>query len=256
MSRNSLSIIGAAGAALILIGGGYVLLHQQNEIHALTLEAAVVGTGYSALVAEWTPIVPQVNCNWRNSSQDDGGSGVLLRGSTGTFYILTNAHVVTDNSGKKIAQSCDIVFPDTASTTYTVAHDQITIDQNGVDAALLQIPEDPYLTDLVFTNQRKICTSPPDIGDDILTLGYPGAGSSNGITVTEGIVAGDEGSDFVSSAKSDAGSSGGAAVDVKNDCYFGVPSYTITGVYTNLARVMKWGSLFTDDPSKLSDARL
>ena len=256
MSHNQFIAICAAGVALVLIGGGYILLHQQNEIHALALEAAVAGSGYSSLVAEWTPIVPQVNCNWKDSTQDDGGSGVLLRGSTGTFYILTNAHVVTSDKGNKIAQSCDVVFPDTASTTYTVAHSQITIDPNGVDAALLQIPEDPYLTDLVFTNQRKICTSPPDIGDDILILGYPWAGSSNGITVTEGIVAGDEGSDFVSSAKSDAGSSGGAAVDVKNDCYFGIPSYTITGKYTNLARVMKWNSLFTDDPAKLPEARL
>ncbi|MGC9602252.1 MAG: serine protease [Minisyncoccia bacterium] len=255
MIRNQFIAICAAGAVLVLIGGGYILLHQQNEIHALTLEAVVAGTGYSSLVEEWTPIVPQVNCNWRDSTQDDGGSGVLLRSSTGTFYILTNAHVVTDNKGS-VAQSCDIVFPDAVSTTYTVDHKNITTDPNGADASLLQLPEDSYLTGLVSTNQRKICTTPPAIGDDMLLLGYPDAGSSNGITVTDGIVAGDEGYDYVSSAKIDGGDSGGAAIDVKNDCYFGIPSYTIDGDYTNLARVLKWGSMFTDDPRKLSEARL
>ena len=255
MSRNSLITICAAGAALIVIGGSYFLWHQQNEIQALTLEAAVAGTGYSSLVTEWTPVVPQVNCNWRDSSQDDGGSGVLLRGSTGAFYILTNAHVVTNDNGR-VAQACDVLFPDTASTTYTVAHDQITIDPNGTDVASVQLPESPFLMDLVYTDMRKICTLSPKIGDDMLILGYPDAGSSNGITVTDGIVAGDEGSDFVSSAKIDGGDSGGAAIDVKNDCYFGIPSYTIDGDYTNLARILKLDSLFTDDPAKLSEARL
>jgi S1-C subfamily serine protease len=207
------------------------------------------------LVAEWTPIVPQVNCNWRDSSQDDGGSGILLKRSNGNFYILTNAHVVTDDNGS-IAQSCDIVFPDAASTTYTIAHKNITIDPNGVDAALVQLPESPFLMDLVYTNTRKICTSPPDIGDDMLTLGYPAIGSSDGITVTEGIVSGDEGTDYVVSAKIDNGNSGGAAIDVKNDCYFGIPSFTEDGDSTSLARVLKWDSMFVDDQVRLSEAKL
>ena len=255
MRHNQFIVICAAGAALILIGGGYVLWHQQKEIQTLTLEAAVAGTGYASLVAEWTPVVPQVNCNWKDTSQDGGGSGILLKRSNGNFYILTNAHVVTDNKGS-VAQSCDIVFPDAVSTTYTVDHKNITTDPNGADASLLQLPEDSYLTELVSTNQRKICTTPPAIGDDMLLLGYPDAGSSNGITVTDGIIAGDEGYDYVSSAKIDGGDSGGAAIDVKDDCYFGIPSYTIDGDYTNLARVLKWGTMFIDDPGKLSEARL
>ncbi|MGC9602391.1 MAG: serine protease [Minisyncoccia bacterium] len=256
MSRDSLLILCATGIALILICGSYFLWHQQKEIQALTLEAAVAGTGDASLVAEWTPIVVQVDCSWKDSSQDGGGSGILLKRSNGNFYILTNAHVVTDNTGKRIAQSCDTVFPDAVSTTYTVDHKNITTDPNGADASLLQLPEDSYLTGLVSTNQRKICTTPPAIGDDMLLLGYPDAGSSNGITVTDGIVAGDEGYDYVSSAKIDGGDSGGAAIDVKNDCYFGIPSYTIDGDYTNLARVLKWGTMFIDDPGKLSEARL
>lgn len=254
-SRNSLIALCATGVALILIGGGYILWHQQNEIQGLAQEAAVAGTGYSSLVAEWTPIVPQLNCNWKDSSQDDSGSGTLLMSSSGTFYILTNAHVVTDDNGH-LALSCDILFPDTATTTYTVARKNITIDPDGVDAALLQIPEGPYPEGLVYTGTKKMCTSPLPIGDELLVFGYPGIGSSDGITVTEGTVAGDDGDLYITSAKVDNGTSGGATVDVKEDCYAGIPSLVSVGKMESLADILKWGAMFANDPGKLSGARL
>jgi len=254
MVRNAF-IICVAGVLAILIIEGYTLFQQQKEIKILTQQIAVAGTGYSALITEWTPIVPQVNCDWRDTSQDDGGSGTLFKLPDGKFYILTNAHVVKDKKGR-VAQSCDVVFPDAASTTYTVAHSQITIDPNGTDVALVQVPESPFLMDLVYTNKRKLCAAPPAIGDEILIFGYPVIGSSDGITVTEGIVSGEETSDFLSSAIIDNGNSGGAAIDVKSDCYFGIPSFSYTDNGASLTGILKMSSLFTDDPAKLSEARL
>lgn len=253
MKRNPLFALCVAGVVLILVGSGYALFQQQKEIRALT-QAPVAGSGYRSLVAKWSPVVPQVNCNWSDASQDTYGSGTLLRRSNGTFYVLTNAHVVQAGNGT-IARNCEVVFPDVASTTYVVSGKHIMVDLSGADAALLQLPKGPFLTNLAST-KRKICTIPPVLGDEVLTFGYPTVGSSDGITVTQGIISGDEETDYLSSAIINNGSSGGAAIDVKRDCYFGMPSYTYDGASGSLAGILKLGGLFPDDPIDTSSVTL
>ena len=253
---NRLAIVCAAVAVLVLVAGGdYKLFQQQTEIQRLQQMLVAASAGYAPLVAEWSPVVPQVNCYFADSSKDDGGGGTLLKRSNGIFYILTNAHLVL-NDDNALARHCDVIFPDAASTTYTVTRAQITTNPNGSDAALLQLPQDSYLTALVSTDGRKICTAAPNLGDATIDLGYPGIGSSNGITVSQGIVAGDEGDYFVNTALTDDGSSGGAAIDVKDDCYFGIPSFVTGDDTASLGRTLKWGAMFTNDPLKLSEARL
>ena len=234
----------------------YKLFQQQKEIHVLAQKAALAGTGYASYVDEWSPIVPQLHCHWTNPTKGIGGSAILLESSDGIFYILTNAHLVQDDNGK-MANSCDIIFPDKANTTFSVNRSEIKVGAADVDGALLKLPTDIFLKSLMAKNQRKICDSDPDIGDEIVVIGYPGIGSQDSFTVTEGIISGYEGealdkdNDYITSAKIDSGNSGGAAVDIKNDCYIGMPTFTIDGDSASLARIRTWGSLFTVYPSML-----
>src|SRR3990167_5880605 len=84
----------------------------------------------------------------------------------------------------------------------------------------------------------KLCTS-INIGDKLVVLGYPGVGSSDTITATEGIVAGIEQNYYVTSAKIEHGNSGGAAILLKDNCWLGIPSYGEVGSAETLGRILK-----------------
>jgi len=77
-------------------------------------------------------------------------------------------------------------------------------------------------------------------GDEIVVLGYPDVGSPTGITATDGIISGYNGNYYVTSAKVEHGNSGGAAIDVANNCYLGIPTYVETDSADSLAGVLKW----------------
>jgi S1-C subfamily serine protease len=252
MGRNSTVVICVVCVALILIGGTSSILFQQREIRQLQGSVAMAGTGYASIVAEWTPAVPIVSCYFANPNNDAQAGGTLLQGSNGTFYVLTNAHMVRVNT--QHAASCDVGFLDNL-VNYTVGASDITIDASSTDAAFLQLPKDSFLTHLLGTGARKVCTSLPAIGDEMLMFGYPAAGSNDTVTVTEGIISGDEGDMFVTSAKIDDGNSGGATIDVPGDCYFGIPSEIIPGDYANMGRILKWETISNNAPINLSDAR-
>ena len=86
------------------------------------------------------------------------------------------------------------------------------------------------------------CEGRASAGEQVLILGYPGIGSSNDITVTDGIISGYENGYYITSAKIEHGNSGGAAILVEKNCYLGIPSFAYSGEIESLARILDMSS--------------
>ena len=167
----------------------------------------------------------------------------------GSYYILTNYHVVSDDNGN-VVSDCSIKLPNDPMT-YTAYTSDISTTPDTADVAFVNIDEpDAYLEGMT-TQGRNDCTQIPNVGDEIVVLGYPGIGSptnvtatadvlSANITATDGIISGYDGNYYVTSAKVAHGNSGGAAIDVADNCYLGIPTYVETDDAESLARILKW----------------
>ena len=198
----------------------------------------------SALIKHWQPIVGYIVCSFQYTdgttylTQSGSGSLIIYSDGTGKRALLTNKHVVTDANGYGPAQ-CLIKFPDDATIFHSTLSD-ISLATDGADKAYAFIDDpDTYLVNMT-TEGRNYCKATPDIGASIVILGYPSVGSPTGITATEGIVSGYDGDYLITSAKVEHGNSGGAAIDEKNNCYLGIPTYAVSGTVESLARILKW----------------
>ncbi|HEU5114139.1 MAG TPA: trypsin-like peptidase domain-containing protein [Candidatus Paceibacterota bacterium] len=196
----------------------------------------------SDIVSKWDPIVAYIVCEFKYTDgsvyQVQSGSGTLVIDSNGHRSVLTNEHVVDDGSGYRPSE-CAIKFPDDPTTMSVTYSDIMTSSSGSDEATILLANPDSYTKNLTAAG-RHYCSAEPDIGDQIVILGYPGIGSPTGITATEGIVSGFDGDYYVTSAKVEHGNSGGAAISVKNNCYLGIPTYVETGQAESLARILKW----------------
>ena len=238
----------------------------------------------SDMVSEWTPNVALITCDISladnptyaqtlNSLGIDTtpvtsqGSGFVLQikpnnsSATPIIAVITNHHVYWGFNGFQLANSCTVYLP--GGHTYSISRNDI-FDVNGasgngdstnqtIDGQLYSVPPidagyfkienpDSYITQIA--SQPKVCSTPPRIGDSVVILGYPAIGSDSGVTATEGIVSGIEANDYVTSAKVEHGNSGGLAVDEKNDCYIGIPTYAVSGEIESLARILDYKKIF------------
>lgn len=192
----------------------------------------------SSIISSWRPRVALIKCQWvfsNGMSVSGSGSGVLFYGASSGAKLITNGHVVT--YGAYTPSKCTVKFPDDA-TVYTVTESNITLASGGIDAAFIDIPTpSAYLRSLALSGGNK-CSVAPAIGDSIAILGYPSIGSVTDITATDGIVSGNDGNYFITSAKVERGNSGGAAILSKNNCYLGIPSFVDLGSIEALARIL------------------
>lgn len=154
-------------------------------------------------------------------------------------YIVTNAHVVTDDYGNKMDT---VVYFSAAANKYMVPN--IVVLDNDRDIAVLKLPE--------ATGERKalkICTSDDiDIDDSFSVLGYPGVGlaerdyhayDQSDISITKGGISKqtyrDRGSIMVSTYEIDidiaAGNSGGPLVNSKGEVV-GIATFSSTLIAT------------------------
>jgi S1-C subfamily serine protease len=191
----------------------------------------------SSLVSEWSPSIPVVDCTFPDGT-GQGGSGTLIQFKDGTYEVVTNLHVVYENSVTP-PTSCEVNFLNDPENLYYPASD-ITPDFDGSDMAEITITNpDSYVSDNQV-DYTKFCQNEPSIGDSVLVLGYPGIGADESITATEGIISGYNGNYYVTSATVGHGNSGGAAIDEKNDCYLGIPTYVENDGIASLAGILKW----------------
>jgi S1-C subfamily serine protease len=212
----------------------------QNEAANAQSEAAKAAGNtidVSSLVSEWSPSIPIVDCTFPDGTEQ-GGSGTLIQFKDGTYEVVTNLHVVYENSVTP-PTSCEVDFLNDPENLYYPASD-VTPDFDGSDMAEITIASpDSYVSDnqIDFT---RLCQNEPSIGDSVLVLGYPGIGADESITATEGIISGYNGNYYVTSATVGHGNSGGAAIDEKNDCYLGIPTYVENDGIASLAGILEW----------------
>ena len=201
------------------------------------------------IAKEWSPQVVYVYCEWiySNGTFDTAasGSGFITKFSGGIFQVVTNKHVLLDE-GKYRPNFCSTHFLNGEKYT-TNWGDGTNFTQNAnFDAGAINISGlSDNVKQMVENHGASYCPNEPEIGDKVVVLGYPGIGSSSGITVTEGIISGYEGAYYVTSAKIDHGNSGGIAVSVKNNCIVGMPSASIGGSLESLGRILSTKAMFT-----------
>lgn len=222
---------------------------SKQEIDAIKKTIAVenkkgsVGSANSitSIITEWRPKIAHVVCEWDYS---DGSKTVAAGSGTAMIeenvYVVTNKHVLTDEQGYP-ASSCIISLPGHAQEYFSKSS-SILLARNSVDMGTIGIVNpDEYIKSIAVVGNKynsKWCQEKSQLGEGIVILGYPGIGSQNDITATEGIISGYDGDYYITSAKIEHGNSGGIALSVTKDCYIGIPSYAITGSVESLSRIL------------------
>jgi hypothetical protein len=164
---------------------------------------------------------------------------LLARTSTYPYaHLITNRHVVKYDGYSP--QDCRVTFPD-ISGTISVSGDAVRFPNKATDIGIVDISKKSDVVDLRGQNSvnRKVCSSVL-VGEKVVILGYPSIGSKNDITATEGIISGQDGDYYITSAKIEQGNSGGAAILVRgpDTCYLGIPTFASVGKIEALARIL------------------
>lgn len=194
-----------------------------------------LGADLPRIVSEWRPRIVYLVCEWGEDGEIKKiGSGVAF--VEGKQVLLhTNNHVIWEE-GFGEADSCTATFPDEKKKFDAVL---VPVPSNGPDLGILRLEVSASIFDNLKNNKvRELCPQKAEIGDRMIVMGYPLIGSTEDITVTEGIISGFEEDYFVISAKVDEGNSGGAAILVKDDCYLGIPTFVKRGELESLARIL------------------
>lgn len=267
LSKQKINNIRITIWVLIILGfGGYYLFNnisantnsQQKEINALkktvedlkntkpqiiTQDKYISDTLSSDSIEKWKNLSVYIECTFNNTNLVSTGSGIIqnfgLSKETMTAKIVTNKHVVTDSQGYS-ANYCNFYMY--GGHTYYEPYTDFELGSG--DWAYIPIPSDTYSQSVTY---KKTCkNSSASLGDKITIFGYPTDGSHSGVTVTSGIISGDEGNYYVTDAKIDHGNSGGIAVLNKDDCYLGIPTWAQSGSIESFGRILKSSFVFSD----------
>lgn len=234
------------------------------------------------VVKEWTPRVAQITCKYvllpgtggslpkfgiSTDPEYGAGSGFLMqiydqKLQRTIVAVITNWHVLSGHNGFSPAETCKIKI---GSYSYEVSGLDVGIrkisNADNSDSSDVEIIDgipysisDPDAGYLIIENpapgikrlaqEPATCPSKPQIGEDIVVLGFPAIGATQSITATNGIISGTDPRYYVTSAKIDHGNSGGATFWIKENCYIGIPTFALTGEIESLARILDIGYLF------------
>lgn len=195
----------------------------------------------------------------------DFEEGIGLYGGSGTIFnsegvVLTNSHIIPQDEYSLYTpeSGCLVILPNPQSGASEEIYwgEPVVIPtlSDNFDLAFLKIYD-------VFTDEEgnvygeyprtfpsllesvpiDICTAKPQLslGEEVRVYGYPQASGGYNLTVTEGVVSAffDEEGYILTSAKVDAGNSGGLAID-EDGCWIGVPSAIQFGEYQNLGVIL------------------
>lgn len=224
-------------------------LKPQTIIKEVPKEVTKSGPDLSIIISQWRSSVAYVECNWPYVNSQGyftkSGSGLFWNAGENNYFILSNLHVVTEETAG-LPQYCTVQIPGDNNVATIPGKDIYKVSKEGqksIDASLITIKNPtlyminssvtdwPYMGCLGSKNDASV-------GDQVVILGYPGIGSQTDITATEGIVSGFEGDYYITSAKVEHGNSGGAAILVKNNCYLGIPTFVEVGQVESLARIL------------------
>jgi len=209
-----------------------------NSIVALQKSVESGKNATQNIIKKWKRVLARVKCS--DSKSGSLGSGVFLNIGAYSVHpypaVVTNRHVLEGNKDE-LLKTCEIDF------TYSNLQKKDISIKDSVDLfskqdiAFLKVGD--LYSELKLKGSYRICDIKPSVGDNVLIFGYPKIGFKSGITVTEGIISGYEDGFYSTSAKIARGNSGGAAVSVKNDCYFGTPTSVYSGKVESLGRILE-----------------
>lgn len=184
----------------------------------------------------WSNRVARVRCTL--TDDDDGSESQAIASGVGfyignTLHVMTNKHVLEEK--RETLEGCVVEFPQHNIDNIEVDDSAITISKDR-DIAYLRV-DDPRAS-ISINQTQKACSAVPEIGDRVITLGFPRVGAKDSITVTDGIISGLEKDFYITSAKIESGNSGGAAILTKNNCFVGLPTLVVVGRIESLARIL------------------
>lgn len=214
------------------------LLSQLGLLESeLSVQREVLASGDTAtVISQWSDRVGRVECLFALSDGRVGrsvGSAVAVAQGEGMSFV-TNKHVVTGQNNL-VPTQCSVTLSN-SSEAELVAGTQIRVSADK-DLGWLPITVPSEALQSVPSSMR-ICEATPQLGDELVILGYPSVGSMESITATEGIISGFDGDMYVTSAKIERGNSGGAAIHTRNNCFLGIPTLVVVGNIESLARIL------------------
>lgn len=183
----------------------------------------------------------------------DIGSGSLWRMDDGDF-VVTNNHVIETNFCRF---SIGGTTKDSRSGTYDLDLKHQVKWNDMADVSVIPILDNPAYTsndssehqlNYIFSSLR-FCPSSITQGSPVMIVGYPKSSTSYGVfglesrTINNGIISGTRlplplklpNDDYLVSAKTDSGNSGGVALskDREGLCLLGIATWVSTGNYEN-----------------------
>lgn len=202
------------------------------------------------IIKQWHPAVAKINCYFKESEDKvylQTGSGFFSGHTDDTLKVFTNRHVLRDEENTELAPDiCEVSLPESSEsfltknatgTTSDIYQSTTTLDWGYVH---ISYPTKGFSS--TVSKNLLICDTKQNLGTPVVILGYPGVGSKNGITVTQGIISGYDDDYYITDAKIGQGNSGGVAVaiDTKKDtsCYLGMPTYAEVGEVISLGRIL------------------
>lgn len=240
---------------------------EQTEPSKALIESTKAGEGkgeeqqkekdLSDIIAEWEPFVFNVFCVWRykdtNKTYARGeASGTIVYEGLGSVSFLTNRHVVMKDD-KYVPSGC-VLFKETKPGQIGAVIDVnnpkiLTHNTNeALDVAFIDIGNktNDELMSLGMRSTAKLSNrcDKVSLGERIVVLGYPKIGTEYAITVTEGIISGEEEDYYVTSAKIEYGNSGGIAISAKQNCFLGIPTEATIGDVESLGKILKAKVIF------------
>lgn len=202
------------------------VVEQDNELATLYRSSDISG-----IITAWSPYVYDITCSFEQNGKASSKSSAsaVLEYSGGKTRFITSRHVMETDDEDLL--DCELTQPKN-DVAITVRDEDITLSEEH-DVAYGVLPSHVAAIDL-----SKRCTTVPTIGDSVVILGYPQIGAKESVTATEGIISGFDETYYTTSAKIERGNSGGAAIDVKRDCFLGLPTLVFTGRIESLARIL------------------
>lgn len=201
---------------------------QQTKIETI---AAI--SNASEIIEEWNPYVYRLACFFTVAEDDvreDRGSATLERTADGV-RMLTSKHIIERKDS--VFEKCELT--QSGSDVVIKIPPSSFVKHETKDYAYAYLDADTNIAALPVSQR---CTVKPNIGDHVLILGYPGIGSKESVTATEGIISGFDTDNYTTSAKIEKGNSGGAVVDTKRNCFLGLPALVLPGNVESLARIL------------------
>ena len=207
----------------------------------------------SAIITEWSSNVALIVCNFSDGSVDFG-SGFLYQYPNDSIVVITNKHVLEEETTGYDAVSCSVEIPGDGNNYYTIINTYPASNNpfhvgNVGDWGYLEVTNGDSYFNSTAENANKnltICQQQEQTGDNVVVLGYPDyAGQFTNPTATQGIISGYAPPYYTTSAQIESGNSGGVAIDSKKDCYVGIPSAVKIGNYANLGRILNADIPFT-----------